>query len=86
MIKVWCETCKGTGEIYYDTACLDCNGKGYTEHEGTLEDLELGLATKLAIEKNLEIRGWMGKIRVFMLDVAPSKLLIDWYRDQKGGK
>lgn len=50
-IKVWCKTCNETGvipsETEFDSTCTTCNGQGYTEHEGSLEDLQLGLAVEM---------------------------------------
>lgn len=90
MIKVWHEECKGKGIIerhgHYLQECTNCNGKGYTEHEGNLEDLELAAAVKLYFEQVSERHsmalesGGSGKVIAFN-----KQDLLDWYKEQKGG-
>lgn len=47
-MKVWCETCDGTGELDNSTylqqdtkRCPDCNGKGYTEPEKPTTEINI---------------------------------------------
>lgn len=92
MIKIWCEECNGSKQVQLVSAktfgagyeivnCGACDGKGYTEHEGTLEELELAQAVKLVFEEELIITGKLTKTRFLSF-----KGLINWYKEQKGGK
>ena len=92
MIRIVCDVCHGecgTEEVAAWNksewvACPDCNGKGYTEHEGTLEDLELGLAVKWAIEEQVRfVRNAVDSTTTFM-DLYDKAKLMSLYREQKG--
>lgn len=42
-MKIWCETCKGSGVFRSDLGpimCDHCNGKGYTENE-SIDELKI---------------------------------------------
>jgi hypothetical protein len=91
MIEIFCRKCHGTGGKEYDykletvvKCCDNCKGKGYTEYEGDLKDLELGLAVNKFCERKpdkLYFYDYMGN----EIEITP-KDFIDWYREQKGGK
>lgn len=91
-MKIWCEECEGSGELLVNDGsglgmalnkCINCNGKGYTKHVGSLEDLELGLAIRLAFEKQSTVEIPCGDGN---FDLIYQKFeLLDWYREQKCG-
>lgn len=66
MIKIWCEECNGSKQVQLVSAktfgagyeivnCGACDGKGYTEHEGSVEDLECARIERKLIEKHIGV-------------------------------
>lgn len=93
MIKVLCEKCKWKGTIFPHVRgrdeCETCGGKGYTEHEGSSEDLELAASVKAAFKCNKDKETilfinseWCGQ----EIDTADAEVnceagLLEWYRN-----
>ena len=55
VIKIYCEECNGNHRIRYHwtTECENCGGKGYTEHGGSIDDLQLSAALEWSNEVHL---------------------------------
>lgn len=92
MLRIVCDTCEGfkvkSCDYFVNISevkpCETCNGKGYIEHEGSLEDLELAQAIKLLFETGQHhiIQTYKGCRQAYFYD---KEMLIDWYKLQKGG-
>ena len=53
MIKIYCEKCNGFGWTNkYGLECGHCDGKGYTEHEGNIDDLECASIERKLMESS----------------------------------
>lgn len=100
-MKIWCDKCKGSGVEHYSTFgkkyCSRCNGKGYTEHEGSLEDLECAEIKRRIKDKGITLHIKIAHFAARLDLIEPKKEFFgqdeyevlqkaDKWLEQKGGK
>lgn len=83
-MKIWCETCDGTGELDNSTRfeqdtkkCHDCNGKGYTENETLNHEAKVGRATLRVFADDGFIKA-VGEYRDEYIDIETIRELIEF--------
>lgn len=87
-MKIWCETCDGTGELDNSTMyeqdtkkCCDCNGKGYTENTELERLAKIGEATEKAFKENscvLFIDSIKGVDECYEFELINVEQLLEW--------
>lgn len=89
-MRIWCETCDGTGEIDNSTMyeqdtkkCPDCKDKGYTENSKLERLIKIGEATEKIFNLDNPVLTFHEQSEHIIF--TKLKELIEW-AESKGGK
>lgn len=99
-MKIWCDTCQGTGEIdetvgglppqyaREDAPCPDCNGKGWWERKGDIDQFGFGAAADEIVADVSAQQEWTDKhydnnYTLTQKDIERGFVKIDPYRVSK---
>lgn len=97
-MKIWCDTCQGTGEIdetlggesfsSRDASCPDCDGKGWWERKGDIDQFGFGAAADEIVADASTNQEWTDKhydnnYTLTQKDIEHGFVKIDPYRVSK---